>query len=276
MLASVPALLEAGLLRHAGQLSRLEGFYGRESILLLQALLLLARQRNAEQVRHLQAGALLSRWTQENYFKYMRSEFALDGLPEHALVAVSADAEVVNPARRELEQAVRRQRARMAQMRNRLAHEKHREGQRAVELRDAISAHERGIEALCARRPEVPRRVLAGSLEPEQRLEALSRPTRELLDTLRMIVYRAETALMPPVARALGQRSESARSALKALFSTDASLAPDPARGTLTVQFLRLADPAHDRALEPLFKQLNATRTIYPGTQLRLIYDWLS
>ena len=91
-----------------------------------------------------------------------------------------------------------------------------------------------------------------------------------------MIVYRAETALMPPVARALGQRSESARSALKALFSTDASLAPDPARGTLTVQFLRLADPAHDRALEPLFKQLNATRTIYPGTQLRLLYDWLS
>ena len=222
------------------------------------------------------AGALLSRWTQENYFKYMRSEFALDGLPEHALVAVSADAEVVNPERRELEQTVRRQRARMAQMRNRLAREKDSASRRAVELREAISAHEHGIEALCARRSEVPRRVLAGSLQPEQRLEALSRPTRELLDTLRMIVYRAETALMPPVARALGQRSESARSALKALFSTDASLAPDPTRGTLTVQFLRLADPAHDRALEPLFKQLNATRTIYPGTQLRLIYDWLS
>ena len=75
------------------------------------------------------AGALLSRWTQENYFKYMRSEFNLDGLPEHALVAVSADAEVVNPERRELEKTVRRQRARMAQMRNRLAREKDSKGQ---------------------------------------------------------------------------------------------------------------------------------------------------
>ena len=222
------------------------------------------------------AGALLSRWTQENYFKYMRSEFNLDGLPEHSLVAVSTDAEVVNPERRELEQAVRRQRARMAQMRNRLARQKDRAGQRARELRAAIRAYEQSIEALCARRPEVPKRVLAGALEPEQRLDALSRPTRALLDTLRMIVYRAETALMPPVATALGQRSESARCALRALFRTDASLHPDAAGQTLTVKFLRLADPAHDRALEPLFQQLNETRTSYPGTQLRLVYDWLS
>ena len=222
------------------------------------------------------AGALLSRWTQENYFKYMRSEFNLDGLPEHALVAVSAEAEVVNPERRELEKQVRRQRARMAQIRNRLARQQDSHGQRAGELRAAIRAHEQDIEALCARRPEVPRRVLAGSLDAEQRLDALARPTRELLDTLRMIVYRAETALMPSVAGALGQRGESARCALRALFSTDASLHPNPARETLTVKFLRLADPAHDRALQPLFQQLNATRTIYPGTQFRLIYDWLS
>ena len=223
------------------------------------------------------AGALLSRWTQENYFKYMRSEFALDGLPEHSLVAVSPDAEVVNPERRELEKEVRRLRARMAQMRNRLAREKDSQSQRATELREAIRAHEQGIEQRCARRAEVPKRVLAGSLEEEQRLDALARPTRELLDTLRMIVYRAETALMPPVSAALGQRpGESARCALRALFQTDASLDPDPARGTLRVQFLRLADPAHDRALAPLFKQLNDTRTTYPGTQLRLVYDWLS
>lgn len=223
------------------------------------------------------AGALLSRWTQENYFKYMRSEFGLDGLPEHSLEPLDAAAEVVNPERRELEKQVRRLRARMAQMRNRLAREKDSQSQRAGELREAISAHEQRIEERCARRPELPKRVLAGSLEPEQRLDVLSRPTREFLDTLRMIVYRAETALMPPVAAALGQRpGESARCALKALFQTDASMDADPAQGTLRVHFLRLADPAHDRALEPLFKQLNDTRTTYPGTQLRLIYDWLT
>ncbi len=79
-------------------------------------------------------------------------------------------------------------------------------------------------------------------------------PTRELLDTLRMVAYRAETALPSPVAAALGKQRETARSALRALFRTDANLRPDAARETPTVQFLRLADPAHDRAVEPLYE----------------------
>ena len=46
-----------------------------------------------------------------------------------------------------------------------------------------------------------------------------------------MIVYRAKTALMPPGAAALGQRCESARCALRALFSIDASLHRDTGTG---------------------------------------------
>ena len=198
----------------------------------------------------------------------MCSEFNLHDFPEHSPLPVSVDAEVVNPERRELEESVRQQRSMMAQMRNGLAREKDSNGQRARELRAAISSHKRSIETLCARRPEVPRRVLAGSLEAEQRLDALSRPTRALLDAVRMIVYRAQTAL-PSAARVLGQRGESERCALRGLFRTDASLRPDAAGETLTVKFLRFADPAHDWALEPLFKQLNET-------DLRLIRDWLS
>ena len=38
------------------------------------------------------AGLLRSRWTQENYFKYMRAELGLDTLPEHALKEVDGNA----------------------------------------------------------------------------------------------------------------------------------------------------------------------------------------
>ena len=61
------------------------------------------------------AGAMLSRWSQENYFKYMRHEFDLDALPEHALVPVEDDAEIVHPERRAIDKQVRRLRGRMAQ-----------------------------------------------------------------------------------------------------------------------------------------------------------------
>ena len=39
------------------------------------------------------------------------------------------------------------------------------------------------------------------------------------------------------------------------------------------IQLLGLGSDACDRMLAPLIKELNATRTIYPGTELRLVYE---
>ena len=43
------------------------------------------------------AGALFSRWSQENFFKYMREEFNLDALAVHGLEMQDPEARVVNP-----------------------------------------------------------------------------------------------------------------------------------------------------------------------------------
>ena len=48
------------------------------------------------------AGAMFSRWSQENFFKYMREQFNLDSLPSHDLAPLDPDAQVVNPVRRAL------------------------------------------------------------------------------------------------------------------------------------------------------------------------------
>ena len=63
------------------------------------------------------------------------------------------------------------------------------------------------------------------------------------------------------------------RSLLQALFRSDASLLPDPQAGTLTVRLLHQASRAQDAALDPLLEELNQTRTVFPGTQLRLVYE---
>ena len=56
VLTAVPALLQAGLLRHASLLHIPPGFYGLRSVLLLLAFMLLARVRNAERLRYEQPG----------------------------------------------------------------------------------------------------------------------------------------------------------------------------------------------------------------------------
>ena len=98
-----------------------------------------------------------------------------------------------------------------------------------------------------------------------KRLDALPEPMRRFCDTLRMIAYRAEIAVMPCIAEAQGNK-RNPRAALRALFSTEATILPDYARKTLTVRILHLANKAHSRHLRPLLETLNETKTVFPGT----------
>ena len=79
--------------------------------------------------------------------------------------------------------------------------------------------------------------VWAGELSQAEWLQALPKPLRLLMDTLRMIAYRAETAMATAVAPEL-DNPDTARSQLKSLFRGDASLHPDEQAGTLTVRLL--------------------------------------
>ncbi len=222
----------------------------------------------AEQV----AGLLRSRWSQENCFKYMRSEFGLDTLPEHALEEVEPDAWGVSPAWRTIEKALKKERNAVGHLRRRRAAET--DIAKAGELDARIRACDQAIAGLVRARKSTDQHVRAGELTAEQRLQALPEPLRALTDTLRMITCRSETAMAAAVAPALGH-PDTVRSLLEALFQTGASLLPDPAAGTLTVRLLHQATRAREAALAPLLDELNQTRTVFPGTSLRLVYEIL-
>ena len=104
-LLALPALLANGLLKHCAAFFRLPaGFYSLFNIFLLLAFLALARIKSVEgwvrEIRKLSAQghqtavlatdycspmerlapAMFARWSQENFFKYMRENFNLDRL----------------------------------------------------------------------------------------------------------------------------------------------------------------------------------------------------
>ena len=116
--------------------------------------------------------------------------------------------------------------------------------------------------------------MLAGDLEGDERPQALPAPVRDLLATLRILACRAETRMAGQPGPGLGS-PESARSLLRALFERPASLRPDPAAGTLTVRPMPMATQARDEALARLVAELHRSETIYPGTDLRLVYELL-
>jgi hypothetical protein len=107
-------------------------------------------------------------------------------------------------------------------------------------------------------------------LPEESRFRRLSTHSKQLLDTLKMIAYRAETAMANVLAPLLA-RPDEARSLLRAIYTTEADLLPDPQAGTLTVRLHHLANGVSDRAVRTLCDELNATETVFPRSNLRLI-----
>jgi hypothetical protein len=66
---------------------------------------------------------------------------------------------------------------------------------------------------------------------------------------------------------------ESGASILRDIFKGLADLVPNFEQRTLTVWLPPLAVRGHNEALRHLYTNLTATRTLFPGTDLRLIYD---
>ena len=74
-----------------------------------------------------------------------------------------------------------------------------------------------------------------------------------------------------PIIHAQG-RKPNARKLLQAMMTADADILPDPANRILEVRLLGLGADAQDRHIAPLLAELNATETIFPGTDLRVVY----
>ena len=219
------------------------------------------------------AGAMFSRWSQENFFKYLREQFNLDSLPTHDLEPLDPDAQVVNPVRRALEKTIRRVRSRLAAVRNRLVPAQQEPDPDTANRLDADAKALAGeLDELQLQRVDTPTHVRAGNLSEQDKLDALPVAGRLFMDVVRMIAYRAETRMMAPVIGAQGKKPN-ARRLLRALLTSDANIIPEPAHDILRIQLLGLGSDACDRMLAPLIEELNATRTIYPGTQLTLVYE---
>jgi hypothetical protein len=62
------------------------------------------------------------------------------------------------------------------------------------------------------------------------------------------------------------------RQIFKEIFTTDADMIPDYQNNTLTIRLHSLSTPMANQAVKQLCAFLNQTETLFPNTNLRLIY----
>lgn len=231
------------------------------------------------------AAHMFARWSQENWFKYMNQHFGLDKLADNELVAADETRMLVNPTYRKLESRIKSQAGQLARRQAEFGELQLRHdaqpaevplyAERKAELLEKIGELTQALAAGKEERAKTPRKVRLGDLPEEQRFSAISPVRKHFLDTIRMIVYRAETALYVLLREGPG-RDRDGRALLQAICRTPADFIPDYTAKTLTVRLHHLANPISDQMALFLADKLNEAEVTYPDTPLRLRYELVS
>lgn len=221
---------------------------------------------------------MFERWGQENFFKYLREEFALDALVDYATEPADAARDVPNPERKKLDAEIRQARAHLEQLQ---AHyglaalentERRRPTMRGFKIANAdLSARVRQamrhIHEIETKRATLPTRV------PVQEVVAadvvkLAVERKHLTDLVKMVAYQAEGDLVRLLAPHYRRTEQEGRTLIQSALAAGGDLQVT-ATG-LTVALAPLSSPHKTRALAAICHALNATATHFPGTRLRM------
>jgi hydroxypyruvate isomerase len=228
------------------------------------------------------AASMFARWSQENFFRYMREHCGLDRIVDYCLDEIPDTTKVVNPTHRHLDGQVRKK---VGELTKKQAQFGALELQGDIEKKN-VEAYERaktalheevtGLQSQVAKLKEqrraAPRHITVAELPEEHRFKQLSTDSKHFVDTVKMIAYRAETAMASMLRERLA-RSMDTRTLLRSVYQNEADLVPDDKARTLTVRLHNIANESESAAIRLLCEQLNETETVFPGTEYRLVYE---
>ncbi len=236
---------------------------------------------NAEMI----GGTMFSRWSQENFFKYMMQHFGIDRLIEYGVEKIDETIKVVNPAYRNLDNQIRSLNGKLSRQKAEygdIIYKKEIEEkdikdyiQKKSELKEGIENMEQKIEKLKVKRKKAGKHIPISELPEDQQFDQLKKGGKQFIDTIKMIAYRAETAVVN-IVREYSRKKDEARAIVRQMFKTDADVLPDEENGILNVRIHNLSNPRDNRCVEQVCKVLNESETIFPGTNLRLFFDLVS
>jgi len=223
---------------------------------------------------------MFDRWRQENFFKYLREEFALDALVDYATVPDEPAREVPNPAWARVDAQWHQAQAQWDRLQAEygLAALTNLEQQRRTMRGFKIAQGQLGrkiwevgqrLLQLQARRDKLPRRVPVQTVTPEPVVK-LAPEIKHLTNLLKMVAYQAESELVRAVAPHYRRVEEEGRTLIQAAFLSTADLKVTATE--LRVTLLPQSSPHRTRAIAALCEDLNSRNTVFPGSRLRLRY----
>lgn len=242
----------------------------------------------AYELGHTQVGGrMFSRWCQENFFRYMMEHFAIDLLQEYGTEELPGTERVVNPSWRVLDKSrnsiQNKLRYRLARFADMTLHPETEDNAvkygkwvtKKADLLEQIEQYKSELDDLKTKLKKEPKHITWAELSEEDKFLRLPQGRKRLTDTVKMIAYRAESA-MAGILKSQTVDMAAARRLLQDLYVTEADVLPQPEENLLHVRVHGASRPAANAALSKLFAELNAAEICYPGTDLLMTYELMS
>lgn len=226
---------------------------------------------------------MFSRWTQENFFRYMMGHYNLDRIIDYTVEKFpDPDQQVVNPEYRTLNKKVtsltsklKRRQAEFAAIELNPENGSGKKLEKKVaaksKLCEEIACIEAELAGLKEERRQHHKHICFKELPEEEKFQQLASSRKTFIDTIKMVCYRSETAMANTLKQFL-KRPDDARRLACEIMRSEADICPIPEDKILNITLHRMANPQADRAARQMLQELNETETNYTGTDWKLVY----
>ncbi len=266
------------------------------------------------------------RWSQENYFKYMRQEYNIDHLYTYKTISADPNRLVPNPHKKTIRKECNRiksqidkhikkygelalqqsddSKSKSDNESNIKSKPKSKSGSRITsktnsktKSNDDSKAESNGKKSKKSDEPDIieiekkikelqiehsqlkektkgqPEKIKIGDIMNNEEIVMLETERKIIIDTIKMLCYRAETELFNLIYPFFSRQEDEGRAFIKSLFYLSGDLIPDEERGHILIRYHTLANRRSNIVLKEVCRLMNDEKIKYPGTDKLLIYE---
>lgn len=226
---------------------------------------------------------MFTRWMQENFFKYMRQEYGFDRIVQYSINQLDENLMVVNQEYNNLTHSLKKVREKIARRKAILFHlsdesivsnldgSLHNEI-KILKTREELEPLFEQETLLIEKRKTVPYKIKIKDMPENLRYNKLDEESKHFVNIIKMICFRAETAAATLLSTGYKKKRNEMRALTKSLIKNKADITPDYGNNTLTIAIYSMATPRDNLQVKKLCSSLNDSETIFPGTNLTMIF----
>ena len=235
---------------------------------------------------------MFGRWVQENFFHFLRQEYAFDKIIQYAVDKVDKSIMVVNREYSNIQSEIKKCREKLYRLRAGIYKQQQdalqendsknpddksqktgRWFQKTFELTEKLQQTEQKLSQLIDRRKGIKYKIPVSEMPEDMRYTKLHQESKYLMNIIKMICYRAETALANKLAPHFSRKDDEIRALVKAITHLSIEMSPDYENSLLNITLYPLSNLRSQHALANVIDEINATNTAYPGTSLVMKFE---